>query len=422
MSRTHASIRAACALASLGLALLGVAVIAPAAMALPPSASTVPATSPADAVTPVVDCVVDASLDSGVAVRTVVFGYRSSATAPVSVPAGAAANLVTPGATDRGQPSAFLPGDHHGVWTVTVDPVAAPTTWLIGSASAAADQASPPCATVTTVVLSAPATVATGDTVTLTAAVTRMLLAAPDTGRVEFAVDANDPVRATVAANGVARVTLPAPASGAHTVTAHYVPADGSPLLGSRATATLTVSAASGALSIMTPVLSPSADQAVLTVTRASDAGTASVDYTTADGSAVAGTDYTATRGRLVLAEGQRSATIIVPLAHRPAGSAAATFFVLLQRASTTVDAAGAAVALPAVPYSRAGAGVVTLSDSPPGAGPDSALPAIDPTAPPLKRAGEDLMLMIGAALLTVGGILGVVGLVRFGGSREAKA
>jgi hypothetical protein len=200
------------------------------------------------------------------------------------------------------------------------------------------------------------------------------------------------------------------------------VPAGGSLLTTARTQADLTVTAAPAALTIVPSGLTGDGTRAIVTVSRASAAGTASVDYTTADGTARAGTDYTTTRGTLTLRDGQLSSTISIPLATRSAGASGALFFVLLQRATTSVDSAAATVALPAVPTSPSGAGTVVLGDRS-GGGTDSVLPVADPTGKPaLTGAASDLAPMIGAALLTGGGILGLIGLVRFGGSRNAQA
>jgi len=144
----------------------------------------------------------------------------------------------------------------------------------------------------------------------------------------------------------------------------------------------------------------------------------------TADGTARAGADYTALTTTVALADGQTSATVRVPLASRPAGSPAATFFVLLQRASTSVSTASATVALPAVPAAAPAAAAM----SPHGGGGTAAasvLPPDDPTAPGPGAAaamGQDLAVLLGGILLTAGGIAGVLGLVRAAGMREARA
>jgi hypothetical protein len=109
-------------------------------------------------------------------------------------------------------------------------------------------------------------------------------------------------------------------------------------------------------------------------------------------------------------------------VAQRAAGSPAATFFVLLQRASTTVAVASATVSLPAVASPAAAA--LPAGDSG-GAGPASALPQSDPTAAgatAVGSVGQDLAVLLGGVLITAGGIFGVVGLVRAAGMRDARA
>ncbi|WP_431278478.1 Calx-beta domain-containing protein [Leifsonia poae] len=432
MTRLHLSIHAAVGVAALGLALAGVAVLAPAA-----AASAAPVAPPtvvpnSAAVTPLVDCVADSDAGSGQTTRTIVFGYRNVSATPIPLAAGTVDNFLTPGPLDRGQPSSFLPGEHHGAFAATVDSVGGGSLiWSVGDNYVIAPRAGtaiPSCDTVTTVALSAPSTVASGDTVTLTAAVSRMQLGAPDSGQVSFAVDSGTPTVASVDATGVARAVVPAPAAGSHTVVATFIPATGSLLLTSHAQADFTVSASTGALSVTPSGFSADKRQAFVTVTRASGAGVASVDYTTADGTAKAGSDYTAAQGTVTLVAGQLSATISIPVADRAAGSGEATFFVLLQRATAPVDVAGATVKLPAVTASGSTTvGNVTSDTSGhPGAsggGSDSALPAGDPTASGrVANTASDLVLMLGGALLAVGGILGVFGLFKFGSTRNAQA
>ena len=383
-----------------------------------PAASTVPAGT----LTPIVDCIVDAPLGPSVTARTVLLGYRSTAQDTVRLAVSAGANAIAPGAADRGQPTAFEPGEHHAVWSLTLDGQAVPSaTWRLGGATATIDGDVPSCATVTTTALSAPPVAAAGSTVTLTAAIGRLFLSAPTDGTVAFSIDGASPVEAAVGAFGIVRVDVPVPPAGTHTVTARYVPAPGAPLRASTASAPLTVSAATGALGVTATSLAADGRSAAVTVSRASGAGGATVDFTTADGSATAGAEYTATTGSLTFRDGQTTAAIHIPLLARPAGAPASTFFVLLQRATTTVDAASATIALPAVPATPAGA-IATGASRTGGPGGDSLLPALDPTSPAPAAGAQDLAILIGAALLTAGGILGVVGLVRFGGSRDARA
>ncbi|MFJ8894742.1 Calx-beta domain-containing protein [Leifsonia sp. NPDC102414] len=385
------------------------------------SADPVASTVPAGTLTPIVDCIVDAPISSSLTARTVLLGYRSTAQDTVRLAASASANAIVPGAADRGQPTNFESGEHHAVWSLTLDGRAVPSaTWRLGGATATIDGDVPSCATVTTTALSAPSFAAAGSTVTLTAAVGRLFLSAPADGTVSFSIDGASPVDAAVGAFGIARADLPAPPPGDHTVTARYTPAPGASLRASAGSAPLTVSTGTGALGVTATSLAADGRTATVTVSRASGAGGATVDFTTADGTAIAGADYTATTGSLTFREGQTTAAIDVQLHARAAGSPASTFFVLLQRATTTVDAASATITLPAVPGTPSGALATGVSRTG-GPGGDSLLPALDPTSPAPAAGAQDLAMLIGAALLTAGGILGVVGLVRFGGSREAR-
>lgn len=450
MTRPNASLRAAFGIAgaSIVLAVSGVSILgqAVAAAAMPSSPSSSSASSPAPAttapvttpsasptsappVTPFVDCRADAAIDGAVGTggdpftaRTLILGYRSTATSPVKLTAGGTTNALVPGVADRGQPETFAPGEHHGVWSLTLDAGAPPATWQLGGASALLDGSAPACSTVTTVALSAPSTVAPGGLVSVTAAVSRMQLSAPSTGHVEFRVDAGRAVEVEVDEQGITRTELAAPTAGNHTIEATFVPPAGSDLRPSHAAGDLTVTGAAGPLSVSAAPVASDARRATITVNRASAAGTASVDVVTADGTARAGKEYTATRVTATLADGQRSATVTVPLATRPAGAPAASFFVLLQRATTDVATAGATVSLPGVAAATAPSATLPgASVGGSGTGHDSVLPAADPTgSAPAANVGNDFILMLGAALLTAGGILGVVGLVRFGGSRNA--
>jgi hypothetical protein len=424
VTRSSARLRVAC---GLGVAALAVLLSgAPAALAQPaPGGSSGGSggsgASTAAVVTPVVDCVQDAPLGA-VTARTVVLGYRSTADTPVGIPAGGGDNDLTAGSPDRGQPSMFLPGDHHGVALLTVDAQAEPAIgWRVQGVIAPIDASAPACTAATAVTLSAPATVEAGRGFVATAAVTRLLLGAADGGSVGFAVDGGTETVVSVA-GGSARADLVAPAAGSHTLVARYLPADGSGLEPATATAALTVVTAVGPLSVVANSVVAGSTAAVVVVTRASGSGSATVDYTTADGTAKAGADYTAASGTIVLADGVREATVRIPLPARAGGSPAATFFVLLQRASTSVGTASAEVLLPAVPAATAG---VDASRSPAGAlagavlasrdpgGPSSSLPVADPTVRASGAAGQDLLLLIVGAVLTVGGIVGVVSVVR---------
>ena len=423
MRRPHA-LRLACALT---LAAFGVLVGAgPALAAASPAGGTVTASpsAPADALTPLVDCVQDAPLGP-VSSRMVVLGYRSAASTAATVPAGSGANALTVGVADRGQPSTFEPGEHHGVWLVTVDAAAEPgIAWRLGTTDVGFDGA-PECTTATAVTVSAPAQVSAGGQASVSATVTRMLLGAPDAGTVAFALDGGAAVAVPVSA-GVARADLPVPAVGPHTVTATFQPAAGSGLLSAVGTTTLTATAASAPLGIAANSVVAGSTGVLVTVTRPSPAGTATVDVMTADGTATAGTDYGRVSTVVAFADGQASATVSVPLLSRPAGAPAATFFVLLQRASTAVSTASATVRLPAVPATPPAA--VTAVANHPGAGgggASSVLPPDDPTAAATAAAingGQDLAVLIGGLLITGGGIAGVIGLVRAAGMREARA
>ncbi len=416
MIPARARLRPACALAAVAVAILGWAAMGAPAAAAPAEpgsgAGASGASGTTGALAPLVDCVQDAPLGA-VTSRTIVFGYRSTASAAIDLPPGGGDNDLTSGAADRGQPASFQPGEHHGVWLLTVDAAAEPDlAWQLGGATVTPEGA-PACTDATAVAVSAPGSVVAGERFAVSASVTRMLLAPPAAGSVEFAVGGSAPVRVPVSASGVARAELVAPAAGARSLTVRFLPPDGSTLRPAAATAALTVTPASGPLALAPDSVVAGSTSAVVTVSRESAAGSVTVDYTTADGTAVAGRDYASVSGTLTLADGQRTATISVPLRTRAAGSPAAAFFVLLQRASTTVGVASATVRLPEVPARAAAAAVTPAGSAAPPEGPSSSLPAADPTAPAARTGGDDLFLLLGAALLTVGGILGVVGLFR---------
>jgi hypothetical protein len=381
---------------------------------------------PQPALIPLVDCIADAPLDGTTTVtRTIVFGYRNATDAPIDSPAGSADNAVSNGSPDRGQPSTFETGEHHGVWSLTVDRASAPADWTVGGTAAAAGEETPACTAATSIALSAPTSARVGGDVVVTAAVSRMLLSAPVDGSVEFTIDGKTVATQAVGVGGIARAQLVAPASGTHTVGARYAPAEASRLVGSHTEATVAVGKPSGALVLATSGTSADGTSALLTVSRATADGAASVDFVTADGTARAGTDYTATRGTVTLKDGQTTATIAIALKARAGDAGDGTFFVLLQRASVPVDVAGASVTVRAAPASATGAatGAIVVT-TPPRNGPhvDSVLPAGDPTAAPVGNVGSDLALMLGAGLLTVGGIAGVFGLFRVGSTRDAQA
>lgn len=446
MTPPHASIRLACALGILVSAagaavggLGGPASATPAraatpaigALAAPAPATPAPPTVPAPAsspapvptLTPIVDCIQDAPLGA-VTSRTVVLGYRSTAAAVVQVPAGAGGNDIAPGAADRGQPSTFLPGEHHGVWLLTLDAAVEPVvTWTLDGVKATVDASIASCTDATAVTLSAPAIVADGGRAGITAVVSRFLLGPPEAGSVEFSVDGAAPTVIPVATGGVARVDLSAPAVGDHTVTAKFVPADGSTFRPSTATAALTVAPASGPLTIAADSVVAGSRSVLVTVTRPSPVGPATAAFATSDGTAVAGTDYRATTGTVTFADGQSSATATVPLFAREAGAPASRFFVVLTSASVPIAAGVATVSLPAVSAVPSAATVGTTTSGGSAAGPSSALPEADPTAPtgvPAGALGQDVLLMLGALLVTAGGIAGVIGLVRAVRSRDA--
>ncbi|GAA4140333.1 Calx-beta domain-containing protein [Leifsonia shinshuensis] len=413
-----ASLRSACAL---GVALIGVALTGGPALAAVAAPGPAPAATSPD-LTPIVDCVQDAPLGA-VTSRTVVLGYRSAATAPVTVAAGSGANDLS-GVADRGQPSTFQPGEHHGVWLLTVDAAAEPSlTWTLAGRSVAVDATAPACTDATAVAISAPATATTGGSIAVTALVTRFLLAPPDTGAVIFAIDGTPALAVPVGPGGVARADLPAPAAGPHTVTAAFAPATGSTLRPATAAATLTVAAASGPLAVVTDSVVAGSTSVRVSVTRTVASGPATVDFATLDGTAHAGTDYAAASGTLALADGQDTATTTVSLPARAPGSPASVFFVVLKHATVDVAGAVAVVSLPAVPAAPLPA--VTAGGAGGGgtAGPASALPQHDPTSQsPVVAApvGQDLLLLLGAALITAGGIAGVIGLVRSVRARDA--
>lgn len=414
MTRLSAHLRVASAAGIAAVAALFGA--APAALAQPE-----PGVPAAGTVTPLVDCVQDAPLGA-VTARTVVLGYRSTASAPVTLPAGGGENDLTSGAGDRGQPSTFLPGEHHGTALLTVDAQAEPALgWRIQGTVAAIDATAPACTDATVVTLNAPSSAEAGRSFITTAAVSRLLMGAADGGSVGFSIDGGAETVVAVA-GGSARAELTAPAAGSHTLVARYLPADGSGLKAATASTVLTTAVASGPLSVAANSVVAGSTSAVVVVTRATANGEATVDYTTADGTARAGADYTATSGTVVLADGVREAKVRIPLASRGAGSPSATFFVLLQRASTSVGSASATVLLPAVatPPAAAAAGpadpaAASLAIAGPGDsdGPASALPVADPTARAAGAAGQDLLLLIVGAILTVGGIAGVVSVIR---------
>ncbi len=384
------------------------------------------APDPAMAVSPFVDCVSSAP-GAAPDAFTVVFGYRNDSSAAVSLAAGAAQNTFSLGG-DRGQPGAFDPGVHHGVFATTFSGAASDLSWALGADTVGFDASTPSCETATIVTISAPATAVAGDSVDVSAAVGRMLLGAPGTGNVDFSVDSSAAVSAPLNSRGVARASLYAPGAGAHTITARYIPATPAAtataqLLGSTTTASLDVTAPS-VIRITSAGLSADGRWARFTLSRTASDAAAHVDYVTADGSARAGRDYASSRGTVRFDAGQDSATIEIPLLTRPFGSPGASFYVLLQRASEAVDIAGATAVLPqvtAVSTQQPGQGAAVLGFG--------HLPQVPPPATVVTPATGgshgnnpgDLALMFGGLLLTVGAAFAVVGMMRSGGSGKAS-
>lgn len=418
----RARLRSACAL---GAALVAVALAGAPAFASTPTPTPTPTPAPtaaSAALTPLVDCVQDAPLGV-VTSRTVVLGYRSTASAPVTVTPGSGADDLSPGAADRGQPSTFQPGEHHGAWLLTVDAAAEPSlTWTLGGRSVAIDATAPACTDATAIVLSAPATASSG-TIAVSATVTRFLLGPPEAGTVAFAVDGGASTSVAVGVDGVARADLPAPAAGAHTITATFGPTGGSTLRPATATAPLTVTAASGSLAVAADSVVSGSTSVTVHVTRTGASDPVTVDFGTVDGTAHAGPDYVAASGTLALAAGQAATTTTVSLPARAPGSPASVFFVVLQRATADVSGAVAMVSLPAVPAAAVASVAAGGTGGGGAAGTASALPHGDPTAHlPVASApvGQDLLFLLGAGVIVVGGIAGVVGLFRSVRPRDA--
>jgi len=89
-------------------------------------------------VTPIVECVEELGPDKFVAH----FGYDNTTTATVQVPIGKH-NRFVPKPKDRGQPTDFLAGTHHDVFSVPFD--GKPLAWLLTAKHAIATKASPAC-------------------------------------------------------------------------------------------------------------------------------------------------------------------------------------------------------------------------------------------------------------------------------------
>lgn len=383
------------------------------------------AATPGDpsAVSPYVDCVSAAPGPTPDAF-TVVFGYRNTSAAAVTIPAGDPANTFTLG-PDRGQPTTFAPGDHHGAFATTFAGAATDLAWTLGSTTAALTPTAPSCDTATTVTLAVPAQAATDDSVDVTASVGRMLLAAPTDGSVELSVDSSVIATVPLDGTGVAQTQLDPLEAGTHQVTARYVPVTATPqLLASSATSSITVADA-GTLSIASAGFSADGLTARLTVTRTVASGPARVDYATADGSAKSGRDYAASRGTVRFADGQSAATISIPLLRRPLGSPQANFFVLLQRASAPVGTAGATVVLPQVTVVTASPGGSVPGPLDPltlpgggGSGPVSGVATV-PGVAAATGGSTNVFLMVGGLLIVLGAGAGIFGLTRINASRN---
>jgi hypothetical protein len=90
-------------------------------------------------VTPIAECV-QVNQDGSLVAR---FGYTNAAPVSSAIPVGPL-NFFTPGALNRGQPEAFLPGRMSNVFTVTV-PAGTAVTWIIGESMATANVSSTRC-------------------------------------------------------------------------------------------------------------------------------------------------------------------------------------------------------------------------------------------------------------------------------------
>ena len=91
-------------------------------------------------VIPLADCVTEGS-SSGLV--QALFGYRNPESAAVVVPIGPD-NFFAPGATDRGQPIAFEPGEFHRVFAVEF-PSGSAVTWFLSGVQAPANATLPSC-------------------------------------------------------------------------------------------------------------------------------------------------------------------------------------------------------------------------------------------------------------------------------------
>jgi hypothetical protein len=110
------------------------------------AAAAVVLTAPAVAtaafdVIPTVDCMDAAGINSiGQPQTTAWFGYNNPNPAQVDVPVGSGNIILQPPNFRVGQPTAFLPGVHHRVWSLTFAPVEQPVIdWVLQGAEAAAD-------------------------------------------------------------------------------------------------------------------------------------------------------------------------------------------------------------------------------------------------------------------------------------------
>jgi hypothetical protein len=118
------------------IAIAAVTTLAPSAAAAAPGRSTPPD------VVPLVSCVVTGSDGSW----TAVFGYDNQTGATVKIPVGPA-NQVSPASVGEPQPTTFLAGIHHGVFSVTVSKGGGPM-WHLGSDNLAARKNDNTCTSV----------------------------------------------------------------------------------------------------------------------------------------------------------------------------------------------------------------------------------------------------------------------------------
>ena len=91
-------------------------------------------------VLPLADCVTEGSDSAHVQAW---FGYRNLSPDTSVVPVGAD-NMFVPAPADRGQPTTFVPGEFHRVFSVEF-PVATRVTWVVQLIEAPADETLPSC-------------------------------------------------------------------------------------------------------------------------------------------------------------------------------------------------------------------------------------------------------------------------------------